>query len=355
MRVEARTTVRAAVALVTVILVAATVACGGGPSQQQAAPAAAAPPAPKVLTAAERATWYQDCWTQFNNKAWDPFKGCYADTVESDQVDSGQPAAKGIEALLASTKMITGTFPDMKGTGELILINGDTIVSVYVINATHTGALTGPGGQSIPATNKPIGYLQAHLAQTDATGGKVVKEEFYSDSGTMMAQLGISPAPARPVMASTTAAPKVIVAGGTPAEMSNVETSRVQMAAFNSHNAKGVDTYNAADSVYHDMAMPKDQNSKENLAGTLDMFKAFPDAKLATSSIWAAGDYVVVTGRFEGTNKGPMAALGIKKATGKSVSVRYLDIARWEGGKIKEEWLFYNGMAFATQLGMVGK
>jgi len=308
-----------------------------------------------VLNAAERATWYQDCWSQFNNKAWEGFKACYADTVESDQVDSGQPVAKGIGALLAGTKVITGTFPDMKGTGELILINGDTIVSVYVLNATHAGPLTGPGGQSIPATNKPIGYLQAHLAKTDATGGKVLKEEFYSDSGTMMAQLGLSQAPARPVMASTTAAPKVIVAGGIPAEMSNVETSRVQMAAFNTHDAKRVDTYSAPDSVYHDMAMPKDQNSKENFAGTLDMFKAFPDAKLATSSIWGAGDYVVVVGRFEGTNRGPMPAMGIKKATGKRVSVRYLDIARWEKGKVKEEWLFYDGMAFATQLGMVGK
>ena len=354
MRVEARTIVRAAAALSIAALVAISVACGGGQSQQQAAPAATAP-APKVLTAAERASWYQDCWTQFNNKAWDGFKACYADTVESDQVDSGQPVAKGIEALLAGTKVITGTFPDMKGTGELILINGDTIVSVYVLNATHTGPLTGPGGQSISATNKPIGYLQAHLAQTDPTGGKVVKEEFYSDSGTMMAQLGLSPAPARPVMTSATAAPKVIVAAGTPAEMSIVEASRVQMAAFNSHDAKGVDTYNAPDSVYHDMAMPKDQSAKENLAGTLDMFKAFPDAKLVTSSIWAAGNYVVVVGRFEGTNKGPMAAMGIKKATGKPVSVRYLDIARWESGKIKEEWLFYDGMAFATQLGLVKK
>ena len=354
MRVEAQTIVRTAAALSIAAFVAISVACGGGQSQQQAAPAATAP-APKVLTAAERASWYQDCWAQFNNKAWDGFKACYADTVESDQVDSGQPVAKGIDALLASTKMITGTFPDMKGTGELILINGDTIVSVYVINATHTGTLTGPGGQSIPATNKPIGYLQAHLAQTDATGGKVVKEEFYSDSGTMMAQLGLSPAPARPVMTSATAAPKVIVAAGTPAEMSIVEASRVQMAAFNSHDAKGVDTYNAPDSVYHDMAMPKDQSAKENLAGTLDMFKAFPDAKLVTSSIWAAGNYVVVVGRFEGTNKGPMAAMGIKKATGKPVSVRYLDIARWESGKIKEEWLFYDGMAFATQLGLVKK
>jgi len=355
MRVEARTIARAAAALVTSTIVAASVACGGGQSQQQATSAAMAPPAPKVLTAAERASWYQDCWAQFNNKAWDQFKACYADTVESDQVDSGQPVAKGIDAMLANTKMFTGAFPDMKGTGQLILVNGDTIAGVYLISGTHTGPLAGPGGPSIPATNKPIGYLQAHLAQTDSTGGKAVKEEFYADSGTMLAQLGLSPGPARPVMTSTTAAPKVVVAAGTPAEISNVEAARAQMAAFSSHDAKGVDAYNASDAVFHEMAMPKDQTAKESLAGTLDMFKAFPDAKLVPLSIWGAGDYVVVVGRFEGTNKGPMAAMGIKKATGKSVSVRFLDITRWESGKIKEDRLFYDGMAFAGQLGMMGK
>jgi predicted ester cyclase len=121
------------------------------------------------------------------------------------------------------------------------------------------------------------------------------------------------------------------------------------------HDAKGVDAYNAPDSVYHDMALPKDQTAKESLAGTLDMFEAFPDAKLVTSSIWSAGDYVVSVGRLEGTNNGPMAAMGIKKATGRSVAVRYLDITRWGSGKIMEEWLFCDGMAFAGQLGMVGK
>ena len=47
--------------------------------------------------------------------------------------------------------------------------------------------------------------------------------------------------------------------------------------------------------------------------------------------------------------------MGIKKPTGKAVSVRYLDITRWENGKIKEEWLFYDGMAIAGQLGLLKK
>jgi predicted ester cyclase len=45
--------------------------------------------------------------------------------------------------------------------------------------------------------------------------------------------------------------------------------------------------------------------------------------------------------------------MGLKKPTGKAVSARYLDISRWENGKLKEEWLFYDGMAITRQLGLV--
>jgi len=348
-----RTVARSALLVLACLVFAA--GCGAPPSQQQAAPAAAAPPAPTVLNAPERAAWYQNCWTQFNSRAWDRFKACYADSVESEQVNSGQPPGKGIDAVLASAKAFTGAFPDVKGTGELILVNGDTILSIYVLNGTHSGPLAGPGGQSMPATGKPIGFPQAHLIQTDATGTKVVKEEFYSDSATMMAQLGQSPNPARPVMTSAMAAPAVVTKRGTPAEMSNVESARAQLAAFNSHDARATAAFDAPDALLRVVAAPKDMTSEESLAGTIDMFKAFPDAKLTSSSIWGAGDYVVVAGRFDGTNTGPFAAMGIKKATGKPVAVRYVEITKWAGGKIKEDWLFYDGMAFAGQLGLLKK
>ena len=353
MCVDPRTFVRARVALVSAAIAVTVFGCGGEPPKREAA--SEAPPAAKVLTATERAAWYQECWARFNGRAWDQFRACYADTVQSEQVDSGHPAARGIEAAMAVSRGFAETFPDLKGTGELVLVNGDAIVSIYVLHGTHTGALLGPDGQSVPATGKPVGLRQAHRIRMDALGSKVVEEEFYADTGTMMAQLGLNPMPARPVATSAAAAPTVVIAAGTPAELSNVDQLRAQMAAYNSHDAKGVDAYNAPDLVYHDMSMPSDQTARECLAGTQDMFKAFPDVKLVPLSAWGAGSYVVVAGRFEGTNKGPMPAMGIKKPTGKAVSARYLDIARWENGKIKEEWLFYDGMVMATQLGLIKK
>ena len=353
MCVDPRSSVRARVALVSAAIAATVLACGGAPPKREAA--SEAPPAAKVLTASERAAWYQECWARFNDRSWDQFRACYADTVESAQVDSGHPAARGIEAAMAVSRGFVETFPDLKGTGELVLVNGDAIVSIYVLNGTHAGALLGSDGQSVPATGKPVGLLQAHRIRMDALGSKVVEEEFYSDSGTLMAQLGLNPMPARPVSTSRASSPTVVVAAGTPAELSNVDRMRAQMAAYNSHDAKGVDAFNAPDLVYHDMTMAEDQTAAENSAAMQAFFRAFPDAKLVPLSAWGAGSYVVVAGRFEGTNKGPMPAMGIKKPTGKAVSARYLDIARWENGKIKEEWLFYDGMAMARQLGLLRK
>jgi predicted ester cyclase len=338
---------------VSAVAVLAALACGAPQPRQESA--AEAQPAAKVLTAAERAAWYQDCWARFNARAWDQFRACYADTVESEQVDSGHPAARGVEAAMAINRGFVEAFPDVKGAGELVLVNGDAIVSIYVLNGTHTGPLLGPDGQSIPATGKPIGVYQAHRIRTDALGSKVVEEEFYSDSGTMMAQLGLNPAPARPVLTSAAPSPKVVLAAGTPAELDNVESMRAQMAAYNTHDVKGVDAYYAPDLVYRDLTAPQDLTFGQNSSATQEFFKAFPDAKLTPLKAWGAGDYVVVTGRFEGTNKGPMPAMGLKKATNKAVSARYLDIARWEKGKIKEEWLFYDGMVMARQLGLSKK
>ena len=346
---DPRRLVRAAARFVCLVLAAGAVACGGS---QPVRERAAVQTGPSALTPAARVEWYRDCWNHFNSKAWDRFKACYADDVASEQVDSGHPHAKGFNAMEAGVKSFVSAFPDVKGTPELILIKGETILGIHVVTGTHTGTLIGPDGTSIPPTGKPFGFYQAHLARTDPAGNRVVKEQFYSDSGTLMAQLGLNPAPARPVAAVPTAAPAVVAAAGTPAELGNLDLMRAQMAAFNSHDAKGVDAYNAPGLVIHDMAMPADQSAKESLAGMQEFFKAFPDAKLSPESLWAAGSYVVAAGRLTATNKGPAPAMGIKRPTGKALSIQYLDVTRWENGKLQEEWMFYDGAAFARQLGL---
>jgi predicted ester cyclase len=80
-----------------------------------------------------------------------------------------------------------------------------------------------------------------------------------------------------------------------------------------------------------------------------EMIAAFPDVKVTPVTMWAAGDYVVVTGTFEGTNLGPIPSMGLKK-TGNKVSARFFELFKVENGLCTEDWLFYNGAAMAAQL-----
>ncbi len=342
-----------AIAAATFLMVAGLACKKEEPPPPPAEPAA--PPAPKAMTADERVKWYQDCWNLFNNKNWDAFKACYADEAVTDDVDSGRPTLTGAEAIVASSRDNAAGFPDMKGTPQLILANGNRIAALYLMTGTNSGEFKGPDGKPIPATNKKYGFMFAHVIDTNDAGGKATNERGYSDAGTLWYQLGLSKAPAREMMDTGVATPTIVTANNLETETKNVQAFAESVEKFNAHDVKAVASFNAPDVVYHDYTQPHDVSAKDNDKMLSGFFKAFPDCKLTLTSSWGAGDYVVSEGTFEGTNNGPFPAMGIKKATGKPVKVRYVEIARYDGGKVKEDWLLFNTAAFGTQLGMMGQ
>ncbi len=91
-------------------------------------------------------------------------------------------------------------------------------------------------------------------------------------------------------------------------------------------------------------------DKKGALASTKEMLGGFPDVAITPATMWAAGDYVAVAGTFAGTNTGNLpTSMGVRK-TGKKVSLRFLNILRFDKGQVKEDWLFYNAAAIAAQL-----
>jgi predicted ester cyclase len=303
-------------------------------------------PAPKVDTPEERVKWYQNCWNDFNNKKWDDFKKCYAPSATSQQLGYGKENLTGPDAIVGSSQEFAKSFPDGVGEGQLILINGNHIASAYLLKGTNSGPLTIDGKQ-MPATNKKFGLLFGHAIETAADGQKVVKEIGVMDGGTLAAQLGLSKMPARPVMDKKEAMPKIAIAKNDAMEMVNLAAARADLEAWNKHDEATRTT--ADDYVYHVMASPKDENKKESEQEDQGLWKASSDVKINPSSMWAAGDYVVTTGTFDGTNDGDFPAMKLKK-TGKKVSLPFLAIDRLGGGKIKESWMFYDGNSFAAQL-----
>jgi predicted ester cyclase len=309
------------------------------------------PPEVKPMTSEELAARYNECWGFFNAKDWDKFKGCYADDATGEMVDSGMPTLNGANDVVEKgAKMGATAFPDMKGELQLTLVNGKNVVGVALITGTNSGPMMGPGGE-MPATNKKIGYLFGHVVQFNEQN-KVAKEWAFDEQLTPMGQLGLSPMPVRPVMEQGAAEKQTVIAKDDDTERANVELYKKTVEAFNKHDGKALGALLDDKVVWSEVAMPKDMNKKEMTQGLTGMWKGFSDLKIEPVNVWGAGDYVVSVAKMTGTNDGDVPMMKLKKS-GKKVDVTFLEIDKIAGGKVTNAWLFYNNMAFATQLGLM--
>lgn len=317
------------------------------------APEPPPPPKPAPASAEERVQWFKDCWSAFNAKDWTKLGGCYSETVRAENVDSGMPETIGrADVIEKSAKPFAAQFPDVTGESQLLLLNGDRIASVWLMKGKNSGALMGPDGSSLPATNKSFGMLSAHVVDLSEGGRSITMERFYSDTGTMLGQLGLSKAPHRAVLAKG-AETKLVIAKNGPTEKFNLDVAARALEAFNKHDVNALVDMMTADVVFSDWGAPKDVVGKPAVKKSFEgMFKAFSDLKIEAKSVWTAGDYIVMEGSMSGTNDGDMPSMKLKK-TGKTLRVRFLEIDEVKDGKLKNMWIFDNRMAFAAQLGLL--
>ena len=330
-----------------VLLVLVGAACN---APAPAPPPAAVPEAPKVraMTPADNVTWYQGCWDQFNRKAWSAFRECYSDNATSIQAGYGGALVKGRDAIVKASEDFAKAAPDVHGVPQLILAHGPHVAAIYVLSGTNSGAMMGPDGKEMPATNKGFSQLFGHHVLT-GSDGTIAEEIGVQDTGTMLSHLGLSKEPAPPRTPAPTSPPTIVIAKGDESEAKNVGAIRQGYEAFNAHDMKGVEAVESPSFVLHELPAPADQNMAQNRAALVALWKGFPDARIAITSIWGAGDYVVLTGDLVGTNTGNFAPMKSNK-TGRAVKVPTLEIDRLADGKMVESWLFYDGMAFAQQL-----
>jgi len=306
-------------------------------------------PAPKPLTLEERIAFHDGCFESFLGEEPDFFTRCYTEESSEELVDSGEPPAKGLAAIEASTRPFWDGF-QLTGGGVLNLASGDNVVSIGVITAIHDGEFAG-----MPASSKTASLMVAEVQNLDAQGrhGQV---RVYLDFATMMGHLGAAPkgAKIRKAAAVPTDPPKTIVATGSETETKNLETVRAGFDAFNKHDWKALVGFYAADAVFSAQMMPADLNGSKALEKHFkELGKAFPDIKSEISASWAAGDYVVVETTHTGTNKAAAPGMGIKKATKKPITLRSAHVFLLADGKVKQHWEFANGMAMAMQLGLI--
>jgi predicted ester cyclase len=309
----------------------------------------AAPPAP--LSAEDRAKLFQDCWAAFNAKEWAKFGPCYTENASSEDVDSGTPKNVGRQNIVEKGAQVASQAPDVVGEPQLVLVNGEHLASIVLLKGTNSGPLQGPGGATMPATNKKFAFLLGHTGEFDASG-PLGEDRLYMDVGSFLGQLGLNPGPHRPLVE---AAPgkELVVALGNEEEKANLALVAHSFELFNQHDAKGLVGIMTDDVVFSDSAAPADVSGKKAVQKSFDdLFKGFHDVKLSVDKSWAAGKYVVSEGSFSGTNDGNMPSMKLKK-TGKHVNVRFVEIDEVSGGKLTHQRIFDNGMALAMQLGLV--
>ena len=69
--------------------------------------------------------------------------------------------------------------------------------------------------------------------------------------------------------------------------------------------------------------------------------------------MYAAGDAIIVEGRFVGTHTGPLAGPdGEIEPTGARVNLRFADVSRVRDGKIVSYHTYYDQLGLLTQLGV---
>ncbi|MFO7178908.1 MAG: ester cyclase [Pseudomonadota bacterium] len=312
----------------------------------------AEPPPPPELTAEQKLERYKECWAAFNAKDSTKVAACYAENATFELVDGGDAALAGRSAILQNDlEPPFAAFPDASAESLLTLQNGDRIASLAFMRGTHQGTLKTSRGELAP-TNKKIALTVGHVVEL--AGGSVQRHLEYADQRTVLVQLGVLQGTARKPVEPPAGERPVVVASNADTEKANVETFQKLTAAFNAHDAAAFEALLADDVVLSEASAAADRvGRKEVLKGQKEIWQGMSDSKIEHTSVWGAGDYVVATGTFTGTNDGPLPSWKVWNKTGKPVTLGLLEIAKLEGGKVKQHWVFTNGLAFAQQLGIL--
>jgi steroid delta-isomerase-like uncharacterized protein len=120
----------------------------------------------------------------FNASQWEASEALWAEDGRQEEIGTGRTlnVAEG----LAGAKAWKAAFPDVQGTIESRVVEGNRAVGEIVWRGANTGPLMG-----MPPTGKAI-EIRAVMAVTEG-GGRIVFMRHYLDIAGMMNQLGMAP------------------------------------------------------------------------------------------------------------------------------------------------------------------
>ena len=141
-------------------------------------------------------------------------------------------------------------------------------------------------------------------------------------------------------------------ASTTSLQTTAAEAARRDFDALQNRDPDGMAAAYAEDAVVEFVPLELVLRGREELRQFfVELFAAVPDLETTYEIVATSGDTAVVEWRNRGTHTGG-AFQGIE-ATGKTVETRGVDVMHVEGDLIARNTAYYDGMAFARQIGMM--
>lgn len=128
----------------------------------------------------------------YNAHKLDELAEAYAEDAELVGPTAGR--VKGRQTIADHWKNALEMTPDSKAIIDRIISEGNVVVVEYAFTGTNTGPLRLPTGEVLPATNKRV--TVPGLDVLTYQRGKIVSHHLYFDRVPILAQLGLTPAPA---------------------------------------------------------------------------------------------------------------------------------------------------------------
>ncbi|MBV8195970.1 MAG: ester cyclase, partial [Candidatus Dormibacteraeota bacterium] len=135
---------------------------------------------------------------ELTKRGWDAYfahdlEGTLAGYADEAVVElPGSPPFQGKDAIRAAWQMYMAAFPDEHPTAPLRhIVEGNTSVTIWQSEATHSGPLMTPTGDTLPATGKKVAFKGVTVQEIE--GDKLKKQTFYFDNAEFLQQLGFMP------------------------------------------------------------------------------------------------------------------------------------------------------------------
>ena len=129
------------------------------------------------------------------------------------------------------------------------------------------------------------------------------------------------------------------------------EVGTALFEALNRHDLDAAMAMDHADVVADFVAVGVFDGVSAVRAFFTEIFAAIPDFTLEVLRVVCDDEFAVVQWRARGTFTGsPFQGI---HATGRHVELRGVDVMRFERGKLRHNTIYYDGLAFARQIGML--